>query len=98
MRAEAALPQRTDCTSTGGLVAPLVGAGPDTNRSAGLHSFIVCVLGRDTKLVEFTRRRSDLWMHLRAHVLGKIDLLFDAFVQAAMAGAAVTQPSGLTET
>ena len=34
-----AAPQRTDCTSTGGLVALVVGAGPDTNRSAGLHSF-----------------------------------------------------------
>jgi hypothetical protein len=33
-----AFPQRTDCTSTGGLVAPGFGAGPDTNRSAGLHS------------------------------------------------------------
>lgn len=30
---------RTDCTSTGGLVALGFGAGPDANRSAGLHSF-----------------------------------------------------------
>ena len=47
-------------------------AGPDTNRSAGLHSFSVVALWRDIGLVELTRRRSDLWMHLRAHVLGKI--------------------------
>ena len=29
----------TDCTSTDGLVA--LGAAPDTNRSAGLHSVVV---------------------------------------------------------
>ena len=33
--------QRTDCTSTDGLVALVIGAGPDTNRSAGLHSRVV---------------------------------------------------------
>jgi len=33
--------QRTDCTSTNGLVAPFFGAGPDSNRSAGRHSFVV---------------------------------------------------------
>lgn len=72
VRGEAALPQRTDCTSTGGLVALVVSAGPDTNRSAGLHSLFVVASRRDTGLVELARRRSDLWMHLRAHVLGKI--------------------------
>jgi len=34
---EGAVRQRTDCTSTNGLVAPS-GADPDTNRSVGLHS------------------------------------------------------------
>lgn len=72
VRGEAALPQRTDCTSTGGLVALVVSAGPDTNRSAGLHSLFVVASRRDTGLVELARRRSDLWMHLRAHALGKI--------------------------
>ena len=57
---EAAVRQRTDCTSTNGLVAP-AGADPDTNRSAGLHSFRE--VGHDRRpmgLVEFTGCRSDL--------------------------------------
>ena len=49
----------------------LVGADPDTNRSAGLHS--IRGFGRDCRhagLVEFTGCRSDLSMHLREHVFG----------------------------
>ncbi len=46
LRAEEATPHRTDCISTGGFVA-LNGAGPDTNRSAGLHSGIgVAIVAR----------------------------------------------------
>lgn len=62
--------QRPDCTSTNGLVAPC-GADPDTNRSAGPHSFHG--VGRDRRrvgLVEFTGCRSDLSTHLRQHVFG----------------------------
>ena len=43
-----ALTRGTDCTSTNGLVAPQYGADPDTNRSAGLHSFAVGWLVRAT--------------------------------------------------
>jgi hypothetical protein len=50
LRAEEATPHRTDCTSTGGLVA-LNGAGPDTNRSAGLHSGIVVAIVARRKAV-----------------------------------------------
>ena len=50
LRAEEATPHRTDCTSTGGLVA-LNGAGPDTNRSAGLHSRIVVAIVARLKAV-----------------------------------------------
>ena len=67
---EDAVRQRADCTSTNGLVAPC-GADPDTNRSAGLHSFHG--VGHDRRrvgLVEFTGCRSDLSMHLRQHVFG----------------------------
>ena len=65
---EDAVRQRTDCTSTNGLVAR-GGADPDTNRSVGLHSFHG--VERDCRpagLVEFTDCRSDLSMHLREHV------------------------------
>ena len=58
-RLEAAAAQRTDCTSTGGLVA-LIGAGPDTNRSTGLHSGLVVARWRDCWLFEFICCRSDL--------------------------------------
>jgi len=48
LRTEEATPHSTDCTSTGGLIA-LIGAGPDTNRSAGLHSaIVVTILARRT--------------------------------------------------
>ena len=72
---EAARRQRTDCTSTNGLVAP-VGADPDTNRSAGgLHSIhVVGRYVRHARLVEFTGCRSDLSMHLREHVFRGRDL------------------------
>jgi len=43
--------QRTDCTSTNGLGAHR-GAGPDTNRSAGLHSRYG--VGRDCRPARFT--------------------------------------------
>ncbi len=55
LRAEEATPHRTDCTSAGGLIA-LNGAGPDTNRSAGLHSVIVVAI--------VARRKAD-----RVHLL-----------------------------
>ena len=82
------------------LVALVAGAGPDANRSAGLHSFAVCALRRDTGLVELARRRSDLWMHLRALVLGKIVVRLAArsLGRAAMAGTVIAEPSGLTGT
>jgi hypothetical protein len=57
---EGVVRQRTDCTSTNGLVARR-GAGPDTNRSAGLHSRYG--VGRDcrhARFTEFTSCRSDL--------------------------------------
>jgi hypothetical protein len=47
---EAAMRQRTDRTSTNGLIAP-VGADPDTNRSAGLHSRDE--VGHDCRRVRF---------------------------------------------
>jgi hypothetical protein len=37
-------------------------------------------------------------MHLRAHVLGKIVVVGSVVLQAAMAGTAVAEPSGLTDT
>ena len=93
------MPQRTDCTSTGGLVALVAGAGPDTNRSMGLHSLLVVALWRDTGLVELAHRRSDLWMHLRAHVLEKIVVVWVLpLAQAAMAGTAMAEPCGLIDT
>ena len=71
MRFKGAARQKTDCTSTNGLVAP-AGADPDTNRSVGLHS--LHGVGHDRRhagLVEFTSCRSDLSVHLRKHVYGR---------------------------
>jgi hypothetical protein len=57
---EGAVRQRTDCTSTNGLVARSH-AGPDTNRSAGLHSNpVVLDDSSHDGLVELARCRCDL--------------------------------------
>jgi hypothetical protein len=58
--------QESDCTSTGGLVAALWAAAPDTNRSAG--SPFAPVLVVHAGVIEFTCRRSDLSGYLRSHV------------------------------
>src|ERR1700704_4912807 len=51
------------------------GADPDTNRLAGLHSIVVVLPhGSNSGLVELTRHRSDLSMHLRTHVFRRIQL------------------------
>ena len=76
VRFEVAVRQRTDCTSTNGLVAEISGeaeiADPDTNRSVGLHSLHGVGLDRrHAGLVEFTSCRSDLSVHLREHVYGE---------------------------
>ena len=68
---EGAVQQRTDYTSTNGLVARGCCAGPDTNRSVGLHSLpSFGVIAVSSGKPEFTNCRSDLSMHLREQVLG----------------------------
>src|SRR4051794_20157099 len=54
------------------LLQTTFGAGPDTNRSAGLHSRVVRTrCGLDKRFPEFTCCRSDLCEHLREHVYVK---------------------------
>ena len=72
--------------------------GPDANRSAGLHSFSVVALWRDSGLAEFTRRRSDLWMHMSCTRPREDRRSLVAHVQPATAGTAMAEPWGLTET
>lgn len=65
--------QRTDCTSTDGLVALAIGAGPDTNRSAGLHSRVVLTpKGSTCGLPSSPAAGLTCVMHLREHVIGKL--------------------------
>ena len=72
-RIEAATPRGTDCTSTGGLVALVIGAGPDTNRSAGLHSRVVFApKGSTCGLPSSPAAGLTCVMHLREHVFWKI--------------------------
>jgi hypothetical protein len=67
----AAIERGTDCTSTVGLVASAYcRADPDTNRSAGLHSFLVMPVAIGVTKEESSLPAAGLTclLHLRTHV------------------------------